>query len=111
MRGVLGKALVRAVVLTALIVAGYMAAKPFLSYPTDPDAIYKGSGQVKALYDHRDSCWTGPSPYGDKVPTHSVVRTDASTPFRYVGPKWTTRALEHVFEDKWPDMKVVAFCL
>lgn len=100
------KAVWKAVLITALIA---VAPSYVPSRGTDPEAVRLQSGNT-VFYDHREECWNGATPAKAEIPTHSIIRKDADSPWVYAGPTWTKAALEHVFDDANPDMYVYAFC-
>ena len=54
-------------------------------------------------------CWGSGETAPVVIPGHAVVAINGDDP-RLVGPRLTDHALEHVFEGKHPDLRVIAFC-
>jgi len=67
-------------------------------------------GSPRALIEQHD-CWTGAAPadMAGRLPGHAVVTVGAATP-AYVGTNGVGPALEHVFEQRHPNITVHAFC-
>jgi hypothetical protein len=60
----------------------------------------------------RHGCWTREAPpdMAGVIPGHAVVTLPGDDEPSYVGPRWTGRALERVFEGTHEDLVVHAFC-
>lgn len=67
------------------------------------------TGSPAALMEEH-GCWAGEAPPDmvGKIPGHVVVTVRHVT--RYAGPEMTGKALEHVFEGKYPALTVHGFC-
>lgn len=102
------KAVVRAVIVTALI-----AIAPTLvpHRGLDPDAVRQQSGNT-VLYDHRSECWVGIEPAHVDMPTHVIMRVEngVNADWRYLGKRWVDIALNDVFTHDNPHVIVLAFC-
>lgn len=103
------KAVVRAILLTALI-----ACLPNLVPARGPaaDAVRQQSGNT-VLYDHRSGCWEGAEPAHVDVPGHVILRIEGGTRgghWFYGGPDYVHIALIDIFEKDNPRVYVRAFC-
>lgn len=72
--------------------------------PNDTPAPAHPSEALIAAHD----CWTGKAPEDVKMPGHAVIGKGDHV--WYAGPVGVNKALEHVFNDQYPNLTVYAFC-
>ena len=68
-----------------------------------------GQGRKPPWFMQEYDCWGSGETAPVTIPGHAVVAINGDDP-RLVGPRLTGHALEHVFEGKHPDLRVIAFC-